>query len=56
MLFSNDHALQQDFKNLKLVGQPPGTVYSTLRCKAFDSRRKAQLRQHRCMSASKRRS
>ena len=52
MLFSNDRALLQDFKNLKLVGQPPGTVYSTLRSKAFDSRRRAQLRQHRCRPES----
>ena len=55
-LFSNDGALQQDFKNIKLIDQPPGTVYSTLGSKAFNSRRKAQLRQHRCMPASKRRS
>ena len=52
MLFSNDQALQQDFKDTTLIDQPPGTVYSTLRSKAFNSRRKAQLRQHRCRPES----
>ena len=48
MLYSNDRALQQDFKNTRLIDQPPGTVYSTLRSKALNSSRRAQLRQHRC--------
>ncbi len=52
MLFSNDGALQQDFKNTKLIDPPPWTVYSTLRSKAFNSRRKAQLRKHRCRPES----
>ena len=56
MLFSNDGALQQDFKNIKLIDQPPGTVYSTLRSKALNSRRRAQLRQHRCGLVSTKRS
>ena len=53
MLYSNDRALQQDFKNTRLIDQPPGTVYSTLRSKALNSSRKAQLRQHRCRPNSK---
>ena len=56
MLFSNEGALQQDFKNIKLIDQPPGTVYSTLRSKALNSRRRAQLRQHRCGLVSTKRS
>ena len=51
MLFSNDRALQQDFKNTSLIDQPPGTVYSTLRSKAFNPHRKRQLRQHQCRAA-----
>lgn len=48
LLFSNDRALHQDFKNTSLIDQPPGTVYSTLRSKAFSPHRKKQLRQHQC--------
>ena len=51
MLYSNDRALQQDLKNQRLIDQPPGTVYSTLGSKAFNSRRRTQLRQHQCQQA-----
>ena len=52
MLYSNDQALQQDFKNTALIDQPRGTVYSTLQSKAFNSNRRAQLRRHRCRPES----
>lgn len=48
LLFSNDRALQQDFKNVRLIDQPKGTVYSTLARKEFTSHRRAQLRKHHC--------
>ena len=33
LLFTNDGNLQQDFKNPRLIGQPKGKVYTTLRRK-----------------------
>ena len=54
MLYSNDQALQRDFKNTALIDQPRGTVYSTLQSKAFNSNRRAQLRRHRCRPESMR--
>lgn len=48
MLFSNGRLLQQDFKNSTLINQPSGTVYSTLRSKAFTRDRRQQLQSHRC--------
>ena len=49
LLFSNDKDLHQDFKNRRLIDRRPGTVYSTLKRKDFNSHRRAQLRKHRCM-------
>ena len=49
LLFSNDRALHQDFKNRRLIDQPLGTVYSTLTRKDFSRSRQTQLRQHRCV-------
>lgn len=43
LLYSNDRALQQDFKNMALIDNPRGSVYSTLRSKKFTRSRKQQL-------------
>ena len=43
LLYSNDRALQQDFKDRDLIDNPRGSVYSTLRTKNLTSSRKRQL-------------
>jgi len=46
LLYSNDRALQQDFKNKKLLDHPRGKVYSTLRGGDF-------LRTHQMLLANR---
>ena len=43
LLYSNDRALQQDFRDRALIDNPRGSVYSTLRSKKFTRSRKDQL-------------
>ena len=43
LLYSNDRALQQDFRNRGLIDNPRGSVYSTLGTKNFTSSRRKQL-------------
>ena len=43
LLYSNDRALQQDFRNRALIDNPRGNVYSTLRSKNLTRSRKQQL-------------
>ena len=43
LLYSNDRALQQDFRDKALIDNPRGSVYSTLRSKKFTRSRKDQL-------------
>ena len=43
LLYSNDRALQQDFRNRDLISNPRGSVYSTLGDKNFTRSRKKQL-------------
>lgn len=42
-LYSDDQALQRDFKNPALIDNPRGTVYSTLRSDEFTPARRRQL-------------
>ncbi len=51
LLFSNDRALQQDFKNKELINNPRGKVYSTLRGSDFTTSHKNLLsRRDLCVS------
>ena len=51
LLYSNDSALQQDFKNKALIDNPRGSVYSTLKSKSFStSRRKLLMRTDLCQA------
>ena len=43
LLYSNDSALQKDFKDKKLIDNPRGRIYSTLKNKKFTQGRKKQL-------------
>ena len=48
LLYSNDGALAQDFKNLELISGPPGKVFSTRRTDGFTRARRALLRPELC--------
>ena len=52
LLYSNDNALQRDFKDKKLIDNPRGKIYSTLKNKQFTASRKKQLvgREELCRS------
>ena len=43
LLYTNDQDLQQDFKDRRLVNQPRGKIYSTLRNKDFAQSHKSLL-------------
>ena len=43
LLYSNDEKLQQDFKKRRLIANPGGKVYSTLRDRAFTSTHRGLL-------------
>ena len=47
LLYSNDQPLHRDFKNPALL-DPPGTIYTTLRSKAFGAGRRRRLDGYRC--------
>lgn len=47
LLYSNDRLLQHDFKNLALINQPRGKVYSTLVNDTFDQAKRRLLRKAR---------
>lgn len=47
LLYSNDQPLHRDFKNPTLL-DPPGTIYTTLRSKAFGADRRRRLDGYRC--------
>lgn len=47
LLYSDDQPLHHDFKNAALL-DPPGTIYTTLRSKAFGARRRRRLDGYRC--------
>lgn len=44
LLYSNDRALQRDFKNKNLIDRPRGKVYSTLRYQSVKDNHKRLLR------------
>ena len=44
LLYSNDDALQQDFRNPELINNPRGRVYSTRVNSRFDQRKRNLLR------------
>ena len=44
LLYSNDHALQQDFTNPQLINNPRGHVYSTRVNSSFDRQKRNLLR------------
>lgn len=48
LLFSNDSKLQKDFKDNKLIDQPRGSVYSTLKNRDVTSTHKNLLRKNVC--------
>ncbi len=53
LLYSNDQNLHRDFGNKRLIDNPRGSVYSTLRSKDFSKNRRDQLRRRDlCASAS----
>ena len=53
LLYSNDQNLHRDFRNKRLIDNPRGSVYSTLRSKDFTRDRQRQLRRRDlCASAS----
>lgn len=57
LLFSNDKALHQDFKNKELINNPRGKVYSTLRGSDFRASHKNLLaRRDLCVSKQDKRS
>lgn len=48
LLYSNDRKLQRDFKDRRLIDQPPGKVYSTLRGDAFTKNKRQLLAGSSC--------
>lgn len=48
LLYSNDYDLHKDFKNPKLIDNPRGKVYSTLRDTGFSKDRRERLQRHVC--------
>ena len=48
LLYSNDRALQRDFKNRKLIDNPKGRVYTTLMHKGFHDSHKDLLKKDLC--------
>ena len=53
LLFTNDRALQRDFKNRDLVGNPRGKVYSTAASKDFGARHRRLLAGNVCVPRHK---
>ena len=53
LLYSNDSALQGDFKNKQLIDNPRGKVYSTIETKDF-TRSRRRLLQRRDLCAGRR--
>ena len=49
LLFTNDRALQRDFKNRDLVRNPRGKVYSTAASKDFGTRHRRLLARNVCV-------
>ena len=49
LLFTNDRALQRDFKNRDLVRNPRGKVYSTAASKDFGARHRRLLARNVCV-------
>ena len=52
LLYSNDKALQRDFKNKKLIDEPRGKIYETSRNENFPDTHKRLLRNAVCRRAS----
>ena len=48
LLYSNDRALQRDFKNRKLIDSPKGSVYTTLMHKGYRDSHKDLLKRDLC--------
>lgn len=48
LLFSNDYKLQRDFKDKKLIDEPRGSVYSTLKNRNVTPTHKNLLRKNVC--------
>ena len=53
LLYSNDRALQGDFKNRRLIDNPRGRVYSTRENKRFTESRKRLLRRNDLCAGSR---
>ena len=51
LLYSNDKALQRDFKNKKLIDEPRGKIYETSRNENFPDTHKQLLRNAVCRPA-----
>ena len=50
LLYSNDLALQKDFRNAKLVSRPKGKIYTTVKFFEYDKVKKKLLEDCRCKS------
>ena len=48
LLYSNDQALHQDFRNTNLLAKPSGKIYSTNQSKDFGKTHKSLLRRNVC--------
>lgn len=49
LLYSNDLLLQKDFSDARLVGNPKGKVYTTVRYSKYDKVKKNLLEECRCV-------
>ena len=50
LLYSNDLALQKDFRNAKLVSRPKGKIYTAVKFFEYDKVKKKLLEDCRCKS------
>ena len=50
LLYSNDLALQKDFRNAKFVGKPKGKIYTTVKFFRYGKVKKKLLEDCRCKS------
>ena len=50
LLYSNDLALQKDFRNAKLVSKPKGKIYTTVKFSEYDKVKKNLLENCICKS------
>lgn len=48
LLFSNDHRLHKDFTNNKLINNPRGKIYSTLKNRQFTTEHRRLLSRNAC--------